>query len=630
MSEEQAASPGVTLADAMARHQAGDLEGARPLYREHLGVTPEDANAWCLLGALEGQAGNHVVAGEAFVKATEADPEWAPAYAGLGTSLLMRGNPDDAVPALRKTLELKPDNIDARMQFALACRRIGRLDETVAALEEVLRRYPEHPDARYLLAVAFLETGQSSAAENCYRDVIRREPGRNRGFIGLGGALLAMNRPEEAEQVFAQAAGMTPTDPAALTALGNAIRAQGRLADADSAYSKALAAAPDDEKALVGLAELDRLQGRPEKGLERLRAVRDRQDPPASMYVPVARLLMDVGRYDEALLWLNRWLPSPELGPGTRASLLSLKGRVCDRLERLDEAWECWTEANRGARGKFDSAHFTNAIGVVCDAFSTDVFKRLAQQREWHGASPLLIVGTPRSGKSILEQMLACHPAIHGAGELRVLGTLTEMVRERAGAGAVYPNCIGKLGQGDVQELAEWYGSELTARSKGADWVIDTQPTNFLHLGLAGILCPSARVIFCRRNPVDVAWACYGRVFTDPALSFVASPEGIGHYLAGMETLASHWKSDAPLSILDLDYEKLVAEPESELRRVLEFLGLPWHDDCLQYEQPSCASLSVPPTLTGALNSGEIGRGQRYRDRLAPMEALLGRGADGE
>jgi hypothetical protein len=222
--------------------------------------------------------------------------------------------------------------------------------------------------------------------------------------------------------------------------------------------------------------------------------------------------------------------------------------------------------------------------------------------------------------------MLACHPQVHGAGELRLLGRMTEMVREKAGAGAIYPDCINSLQPPDIADLSAWYSDALSVIHPGADWITDTQPTNFLHLGLGTLVCPDMRVIFCRRDPLDVAWACYGRAFNDPALAFVASPEGLGHYLVGMEELAQHWKKQASSNILDLDYEKLVGNPESEMRRVVDFLGLPWSDLCMQYDQPGCASLSVPPTVTRPLAGDEVGQGARYRHHLSGLEAVIGGG----
>ncbi|MGI9264886.1 MAG: tetratricopeptide repeat-containing sulfotransferase family protein [Gammaproteobacteria bacterium] len=621
---------GATLADAMSRHQAGDLAAARQLYQKHLEKESGDANAWCLLAALEGQAGDHAGAGDAFRQASVADPGWAPAYAGLGTSLLLRGNPEASIPALQKALELKPANVDVRMQLALACRRTGRLDQTIVALEEVLRRNPDHPDARYLLAASYLESGQFVAAENCYRAVIKREPAKPRAYLGLGGTLLALHRAAEAEEVFLQAARVSPSDPEPLTGLGDSMRNQGRLADAEATFEKARVLAGqkgrDIAKATVGLAGLDRMQGRSEKALDRLQPLLDRPSPPTTVFVTAIRLMMDVGRLDEALAYLKTWLALPNLGPVTNLSLLSLQGQVLDRLERVDEAWQVWGEVNKSARGNFDATHYSGAIDAVCEAFSADVFARFSTGPEWQGARPVLLVGTPRSGKSILEQLLACHPSVHGAGELRLLGQMTEMAREKAGTSAIYPDCVAGLDPGDISALSDWYRDALAGIQPGVGLITDTQPTNFLHLGLAAIVCPGIKVIFCRRDPLDVAWACYGRAFNDPALAFVASPEGLGNYLAGMDRLARHWKTEAPADILEIDYEKLVADPESEIRRVVAFLGLPWSDLCLQYDQPGTASLSVPPTVSSGLVADEVGRGQRYRQYLSALEAGIGRG----
>jgi tetratricopeptide (TPR) repeat protein len=628
MTSNNPAEPGAILADAMARHQAGDLDVARPLYRQHLDLSPDDANAWCLLAALEGQTGDHSGAGEAFRQASEADPDWAPAYAGLGTSLLLRGESEQAVPALRKALDLKPDDLDARMQLALACRRTGRTEDTIAALEEVLRRKPDHPDARYLLAATFLESGQALAAENCYRAVIGQEPDRARAYLGLSGALLSLHRPDEAEELALQATRIAPTDPDTLTALGHALKAQGRLADAEIAYGKALPMASNvggNAKALSGLAELDRLQGRSEVGMSRLQALLDDTNQPSTIFLPAIRLMIDLGRFDEALEYLKTWQRRPDLGPNMRQSLLSFEGRLLDRLGRVDEAWKVWGKVNVDAQGKFDSTHYSRAIDRVCNAFPGDIFSRLTCRSEWMGAKPVLIVGTPRSGKSVLEQILACHPQVHGGGELRLLGQMTDRVLEKAGTGAIYPNCVTGLQESDIAELSDGYSGSLSSIDSDVDWITDTQPTNFLHLGLATLVCPDLRVIFCRRDPLDVAWACHGRAFNDPALAFVASPEGLGHYLTGMERLAQHWKKETPAQILDLNYEDLVADPETVMRRVVDFLGLPWSDLCMQYHQPGRASLSVPPTVTRPLTIDEVGQGARYRHHLSALEAVIGR-----
>jgi hypothetical protein len=378
---------------------------------------------------------------------------------------------------------------------------------------------------------------------------------------------------------------------------------------------------------VAGLAELDRLQGRPEAGLSRLQPLLDRPNQPSTIFIPAIRLMMDVGRLDAALAHLEIWQALPELGPNTRLSLLSLKGRVLDRLGRINEAWQVWSKVNVvTTRGKFDSAHYTGAIDAVCNAFSREVYPRLTCQSDWTGARPVLIVGAPRSGKSVLEQLLACHPQVHGAGELRLLGRMTDMAIEKAGAGAIYPDCVTRLLAPDIANLSAWYSDALSRIQPDADWITDTQPTNFLHLGLATLVCPDIRVIFCRRDPLDIAWACYGRAFNDPALAFVASPEGLSHYLAGMEKLAQHWKKESPAQILDLNYEKLVADPESEIRRVVDFLGLPWSDLCMQYDQPGRASLSIPPTVTRPLTMDEVGQGERYRHHLSRLEAAIGRG----
>ena len=157
----------------------------------------------------------------------------------------------------------------------------------------------------------------------------------------------------------------------------------------------------------------------------------------------------------------------------------------------------------------------------------------------------------------------------------------------------------------------------------------DTQPTNFLHIGLAALVAPGLKVVFCERDPLDTAWACYGRRFADPALAFVATPQGIGRYLAGMRRLMRHWAQAAPIQIMTVRYEDLVRRTRPTVEGVLRHIGLEWHDACADYADPGAADLAAAPVLTGAVDDREIGRGIPYRHHLAQVEAILSVAPDG-
>ena len=188
-----------------------------------------------------------------------------------------------------------------------------------------------------------------------------------------------------------------------------------------------------------------------------------------------------------------------------------------------------------------------------------------------------------------------------------MLGALTETLRQRSGSSLPYPACVAELTPELTRSLSETYGRALDERSTGARFLIDTQPTNYLHLGLAAASCPTLRVVYCRRRPLDLALACYARGFADAAsTAFSRSVAWIGSYMAGVDRLMDHWRG-VGIDVLD---------PEHQFRRTLTFLGLEWTEECSAYDDPARASLSAPPVLHGPMQPDQIGRGDAYRQQL--------------
>jgi hypothetical protein len=333
----------------------------------------------------------------------------------------------------------------------------------------------------------------------------------------------------------------------------------------------------------------------------------------------MARLLREAGRGEEAESFVRQHLDGDALLPRARAALQRELGWVLDARGDVDGAWAAWTGANAARAGRFDPAHFDRAVDMLIDSFRP-AGPPPVPLPEPDAPLSLLIVGAPRSGKSLLEQMLACHPDVHGAGERRTLGDLVVEAGQRA-PGGTYPANIGTLEPGALAELAATYAADLKKAAAGARWVIDTQPTNFLHVGLARLLCPGLRVVWLRRDPRDLAWACYARGFADSAFDFAAEPAGIGPYLAALDRLRTHWATLLGDGFLSVDYEALVRRPEAELGRVLSWLELAPDAVGADFHLPGRSSLSSPPALTRPVDDREIGRGLAYADRFPGLPA---------
>lgn len=606
------------LVEAMDHHRRGDREAARRLYEEYLEGHPEDARALCLLGALEGEGGNHEGAEEAYRRALEVDPNHGSAYAGLGTSFLLQDRPVEAVEALAQAIELAPDQPEPRLHYAVALQRCGRLLEARQALTDYVGRWPDHLESRHNLGLLMLQTDSPDAAAAEFRFVLERVPTRLPSWMGLARALIAANDPAGATAALEKARDLASHDPEPIGLLGMMLQGKGRYQQARTAFEEALDVAPGHVPAVIGLAELDLAAACPERGLERLDALpEDSARSPGVMYI-TAKLLAATGQREEAIRRIDGWLQEGELTPQSRGGLLKQKGRLLDDLGEYDAAWQAWSQARQQAPRRIPGGHFSYAVDRLIQAYDGDIFKHADTVESVAGQrGPLLIVGAPRSGKSLLEQILSCHPAIRGAGELRILGRLSNEIARRFGSAVrPYPDCVSALGNGDIDDLRRKYRQALERCAGDASWVTDTQPTNFLHVGLAAILAPDLKVIHCRRDPVDTAWACMSRQFADPGLDFVATPSGFQIYMRGLDRLMGHWGKTIPLEILDVAYEDLVTSTRETLERIAAYVGVDWDDSLMAYAEPGRADLDSAPVLTGPLNGDEIGRGQPYGQRI--------------
>jgi cytochrome c-type biogenesis protein CcmH/NrfG len=623
----EAGMPAADLQEAMERHRHGDLAAARRLYLQHLQQRPGDVEGLCLLAALEGQGGNHSGAEAAYRRAVAEDADHGPAYAGLGASLLLQDRPGDAAEALAQAVRLMPEQPEIRLQLALALQRSGRLPQARQVLTDVVERWPDHLPGRHNLGLVLGQTGDPDGSAEQFRFVVRKDPTRYAAWLGLARALMGANDPDGAEKALIRAGELCPDDPDAKRLLGNLLRGRGRYPEAEAVFEAVLADRPGDTAAMLGLAELDLALGRPSRGLERLAPLLDKPGAGPGVVKIAARLMIADERYAEVVSRIDRWLESPVLRPLDRAALLSIKGRALDELGETDEAWRTWTGSHAQIPSRFDGAHFTYAVDHLIGAYDEEVFAAHRDVGPHSRSMPLLVVGTPRSGKSILEHLLACHPRIRGAGELRHLGAMTHEVARRVGSPQrPYPACIRALRGSDLEDLAREYRRAIDELAGDATWVVDTQPTNFLHIGLAALLNPDVKVIFCRRDPIDTAWACFRTHFADPGLDFVASPEGIARYLTGMYRLMRHWQSTGPVGILEVSYEDLVRSPRDTLGTVIEYLGLEWADELMDYTDAGRPKLAGPPALMRPLDDGEIGRGAAYRDRFDEVIRLMTEG----
>lgn len=556
--------------------------------------------------------------------------------------------PERALAELEVAASTRPDDPGAWLELAAAAYRAGRLRQAESAAGRALELAPDDGNAWLLAGQVRRAAGQLGGAEIAFRNAVEHAPQLARAWVQLA----TLRPPAEAEGCLARAREIAPDDPVAWLASADLARARGDLdaaetsyrraaglarrpaealadlggvcqlkgdyAGAETAYREAMAADPGNPRVRLGMAQLEELRGRPTEGLALIADALQRDPVPPSAAITGARLLRRLGRRQDSLELLAR-VPELPRGHPEAARLHYVRGDLLDDLGRHGEAFASYALANRLKGANFDPGAFCRGVDTLIGYFTPDRLARLPRLSAGEDR-PVFIVGMPRSGTSLLEQMLGAHPSVRALGERP---DLFRAVRSFAGEQPGWPACLEHCSRDRLAGFAERYLAD--PRIEPGDLrVTDKMPGNVLHLGLVALLFPGARIIEARRDPMDAGWSCFTQDFQAESLDYCRSLEHIGLYRTGMNRLMDHWRRVLPLAFTHIDHEALVADAEGEGRRLMAFLGLPWHPDCLRFHERSPASITASFfQVREPLNARGIGRHRPYAEFLRPLERAL-------
>jgi tetratricopeptide (TPR) repeat protein len=372
---------------------------------------------------------------------------------------------------------------------------------------------------------------------------------------------------------------------------------------------------------------------------------------PARVLTGEAILLSELGRKSEALATLDQaialeprlaeaWYTRanlirypadhPDLGamaaladdPLTPASgRMQLQFALGKAMLDLDQGEEAFRRLGEGARLKRATIEYSPASDArraeLIVSFYTQALLARAPRDETAGERAIFVIGMPRSGTTLIEQILASHPDVHGAGETTYLAAIAEGRDFLDALAQSEPTALADLGRTYLEQLGRGVSPGLR--------LVDKMPTNFLHAGAIPLILPGARIIHCRRDPLDTCLSCYSLLFTR-GQEYSYELGELGHYYRLYRELMAHWRTVLPpQSLLEVDYEALVREPEGEIRRLVEFCALSWDEACLRfYETPRRVTSASLSQVRSPLYASSIGRAQRFRPWLGPLEAAIG------
>ena len=393
-----------------------------------------------------------------------------------------------------------------------------------------------------------LETGDIPAVEVLCLEILNRSPDDVDAIFFLGMVRMHQDRFQEAIEMFLRAIETDPRRPEFHFNLGGAYRSSHQLIEAEAAYAVAIELQPDYGKAFHSLANI----------------VRFKPDDPL-----IARAAQQVKRLD--------------LHPEIKCLIHFALGKMYDDIGEYELAFKHYRWGNNDSGRRFDSATHRRKIKDTLYIFS-DYCLRSLRDEGLMSDMPVFVVGMPRSGTSLIEQILDSHSMVFGAGELSEIKDIAVSLPDKAKGTASYPNCMPLLTTGQLAAAAYSYLNNLTQLADDASVtrVIDKHPLNFQYVGLILKLFPNAKIIHARRDPLDTCLSCYFQHF-NRGQNYSFELRALGNSYNDYRRLMEHWQSRHAESILNIDYESLVENPERESKRMLAFCGLDWEDRCLEF-----------------------------------------------
>lgn len=571
---------------AIRLYHADKLPESCAAFTQLCAQTPTDAESWGMLGIIKSQLGSAHEAERCLKRSLELDPGSGQLWTNLGTLLQHLGRLEESATCLQRALAINPKDAIAHNNLGVLLREQGKLAEAMDCYRTAIRLTPRYAQAHNNLGTLLHEQCKATAAIDSYRKALKAEPRFAQAHYNLGITLQSIGAHESALYH----------------------------------YEKALQLAPGMLDAVAAIAQIQEKEGRFEAAQQRLEPFLG-----SAVSVPIAlayaTLSRRTGRQTDAATMLERLLAQGNPAPIQRQELEFALGDLYDDLGDHDTAFGHYRSANTLRPYRFDPealhAHI-RAIVTQVDRTGLDRLRSAGPISE----RPVFIIGMPRSGTSLIEQILASHPEVHGGGELPFLGDLVNELQTRLQA--PYPQFMTGLSAGQAGELSRNYLKHLDGISKSARLITDKLPHNFLYLGLIHAALPGAKIIHCTRNPMDTCLSIYFHNFNSnhPYATDLAS---LGHYYRAYAALMEHWRGLLGTQLLEVSYEDLIQNQEEATRKLLIHCNLEWNEACLRFHKtkrivntPSYDQVRKP------IYRSSIGRWRNYEKHLIPLKEALG------
>lgn len=579
---------------ALTLQSQGKLQQAEQIYRNVLNTLPNHPDALHGLGVLMHKAGRNDMAVEYLSNAFKQQPKHAELAFNLGLIYAKQYRFKEGAKYFSKALALKPDYAQAHYRLGLIHFHSRNYAESVKSLQRALKLTPADIEIQKALAQIFTVMGRTEEALAQFRELAEGDARAKdiAAYGGVGNAYLEQGRLDEAEAVYRACIAAHPDHAGGYANLAYVLGNKGEKADVEEACRKCIALDPhySDIYSLLTQARKFDLE-------------KDKAD-----FEHMEALLTE--RTDDTVYQSN---------------LHFALGRAYDDAKAYDKAWPHFVEGNRlrhvpGAFNRQDALDFERQTR---DLFTRNFVKKL-EGKGHPSTQPIFILGTPRSGTTLIEQVLSSHPLVEAGGEMRHMTELLKSLPLRIGSLRRYPACVAELTPEQLPELAEAYLHKIQDFLPKAKYITDKQVNNFAHLGTIKLLLPNAKIIHCMREPLDSCLSMYfQRFLIGNEYSF--DLDDVGFFYRQYQKLMQFWREAFPGGFMEVQYEEMVEDPESKVREILDYCGLPWDDNCLKFYD------TVRPVKTAStfqvrqpIYTQSKARWKHYEPHLGPLKRALG------
>ncbi len=653
---QSSAAPRSLFNEAIGLINAGQLAAAEASCRAALARHPGDVNMQALLGAVLVKLERHAEAEAALRAVIDAAPTFAKPAEDLGYLLLQTGRPADALPFLEQATRLDPSLERAWFDLGKALAQVGRGKEADAAFEKsfelsperrlmalaaehqkegrreeaeriyrrVLRENPKNVDALRLLALIASDAGQADDAEAMLRRAVELAPDFLLALLDLGRLYKEQDRFADALACFDRMIALEPSQPQAHYQRAATLARASFTPEAIASYRRCLALRPAHPGALLGLGHVLKAVGNYEGSVAAYQACIDAVPGSGESFWSLANL--KTYRFDDTTIAeMERRAVGPEVRPSSRVNFLFALGKAYEDRGDFDRAWEQYRAGNEAQRAvvSYDPVQTEAMNDRLLAAYTAEFLASHAGSGN-PDAAPVYILGLPRSGSTLLEQVLASHGQVEGTSELPYVGRVATSLNRNRGDGVNYPEAMRELRPDHIRALGDDYlALARMHRRAGAPRFIDKMPNNFPNVGLIALMLPNAKIIDARRHPLDACLSCWRQLFAR-GQNFTYDLTEIGEYYLQYQRMMDHWAAVLPGRVLTVQYEEVVSDFEPQVRRLLDFCGLPWEDACLRfYESERPVRTPSAEQVRQPIYDRSVGHWKNYEQHLGELVEVI-------